>query len=180
MKLALLAAAALVAVSPVPSEAATFLFAYTATNAAAPFAASGVIHTSDTLNALGGYDILSISGTVDGDVITGLFANPVQPSPVNTPDNLFTYDNVLYLPGLPYLDGPGVVFNSATYEYNLFSDTPTQYELYRAVAGSGYVASSIGTFTIAAAVPEPAGWTLLVAGFGLTGAALRRRLPLAA
>ncbi len=29
--------------------------------------------------------------------------------------------------------------------------------------------------TIAAAVPEPATWSLLIAGFGLTGAALRRR-----
>jgi hypothetical protein len=31
------------------------------------------------------------------------------------------------------------------------------------------------TFTASAAVPEPANWALLIAGFGLTGAALRRR-----
>ncbi len=32
-----------------------------------------------------------------------------------------------------------------------------------------------GTLVVSAAVPEPASWALLVAGFGLTGAILRRR-----
>ena len=29
-----------------------------------------------------------------------------------------------------------------------------------------------------AAIPEPAAWSLLIVGFGLTGVALRRRLPI--
>lgn len=38
------------------------------------------------------------------------------------------------------------------------------------------IVSGNSTLTIAAAaVPEPAAWTLLIAGFGLVGAALRRR-----
>jgi hypothetical protein len=34
------------------------------------------------------------------------------------------------------------------------------------------VLSATGTFT---AVPEPASWAMLIAGFGLTGAVMRRR-----
>jgi hypothetical protein len=44
-----------------------------------------------------------------------------------------------------------------------------------AVADSGYGAgnyTALGTFTV---VPEPANWAMLIAGFGLTGAVMRRR-----
>ncbi len=36
-------------------------------------------------------------------------------------------------------------------------------------------ATIAGTFTPAAAVPEPASWALMIGGLGLTGAAMRRR-----
>ena len=38
--------------------------------------------------------------------------------------------------------------------------------------GSGGFA---GTEGLASVVPEPAGWAMLIAGFGFTGAAMRRR-----
>jgi hypothetical protein len=44
-----------------------------------------------------------------------------------------------------------------------------------------YGSDSTGlNFTLTAGVPEPANWALLIAGFGLTGAAMRRRRTLAA
>jgi hypothetical protein len=43
--------------------------------------------------------------------------------------------------------------------------------------GSGR--SDFGSNGFAGRVPEPASWALLVAGFGLTGAAIRRRRALA-
>lgn len=42
-------------------------------------------------------------------------------------------------------------------------------------SGPGDVTLTIYDSAFAGAVPEPAGWALLIAGFGLTGAALRRR-----
>jgi hypothetical protein len=49
----------------------------------------------------------------------------------------------------------GLVYNAGTQRFN------------------GFTASGGGTF--GAAIPEPAAWALMVAGFGLTGAGMRRR-----
>ena len=48
---------------------------------------------------------------------------------------------------------------------------------YRLGFASAYVDPTV---TFSAAVPEPASWALLIAGFGMTGAALRRRTALLA
>jgi PEP-CTERM motif len=40
---------------------------------------------------------------------------------------------------------------------------------------TGYEAGAYDAFTTAGTVPEPASWAMLIAGFGLTGAAMRRR-----
>ena len=167
---AALAAASLIAV---PSQALTFSFSYTSTNAAAPLVATGRIITANSLNANGTYDVLSIAGNVDGDIITALTPNPNQPNAIGSADGLFTYDNTLS-PTAAYVTNPGLLFTSATFEYNLFSDSPTQYELYQAANG-GYVANSVGTLVVSQ-LPEPASWALMVTGLGLVGYASRRRL----
>ena len=53
------------------AQAATWLLDYTATNGGAPSEATLTLKTSDILNAVGGYDITSVAGDVDGDVVTG-------------------------------------------------------------------------------------------------------------
>ena len=40
---------------------------------------------------------------------------------------------------------------------------------------SGFVPVGIHSAFIAGAVPEPGSWALMIAGFGLTGAAMRRQ-----
>ena len=50
--------------------------------------------------------------------------------------------------------------------------------LFNLVSNTG--GASVSSMSFSAAVPEPGAWTLLLAGFGLVGAALRRRAALAA
>ena len=172
MKKFLLAAVAALAVAA-PASAADFLLNYTAINATSPFAATVRITVANVLNSAGTYDILSARGNVDGDVISGLVNNPAQPNASFSADGFFIYDNT-FTPVAPVVTNPGILFNGASgLEYNLFSDNATQYELYKATPGVGYV-NSVGTLSVLA-VPEPAQWALMLGGFGLMGGALRRR-----
>ena len=174
MKIIAVALAAAVAVAAMPASAYTYSFNYSSTDSNAPFASTGSFTTNNALNGVGGHDITSISGTVDADPITGLVANPSRPNAQNSADGFFTYDNV-YFGGNPVIDNAGVLFSGASgLEYNFFSDAPGVYELYSATPGVGYGAHSVGTLSVAA-IPEPATWGLLLAGFGMVGVAARRR-----
>ncbi len=175
---------AAVALTAGQAHAATWLLTYTSSNGA-PLIANLTLNASDTLNAVGGFDALSISGDVDGDAITGLIANPSQPLAHYSADGMFIYDNVVWPTGAPQLSNPGLFFSGASgNEYNLFSDNATTYELYRAQSGVGYLAHSVGTLGLAqqvrndartGAIPEPGVWLMMIIGFGGVGAALRMR-----
>ena len=136
--------------------------------------------TSDTLNAKGGYDILSLAGDVNGDAIVGLTANPDQPEISTSTDTLFYYDNVFYSADAP-VDLSGILFTTASgLEYNFWVDTA--YHLDSAVETApgtwSYGVASIGYIgdgTPSSALPEPTGWAMMMVGFGLAGAAMRRR-----
>jgi hypothetical protein len=173
------------------AQAATWLVDYVATKGARPAQASLTVDISDALNAVGGHDVTGVSGQVDADAVTGLIANPGQPFPSYSADGWFIYDNVVWPGGAPVLSNPGLFFTGASGdEYNLFSDDASTYELYDARAGVGFVAHSVGTLTATGqpafrdfsldevvGVPEPAGWTMMILGFGAVGATLRRRRP---
>ena len=143
MKIALLAAtAAATLLAATSASALTFVIAYTSTGGA-PATLNATVTTANVLNSVGGYDVTSISGNVAGDVITALTPNPNQPNQATTVDGLFFYDNVFFT-AAPSVTNAGLVFTSAAFEYNFFSDNATDYELYQA-AGGGYTANSIGT-----------------------------------
>lgn len=150
---------------------------------------SAVITTSDTLNAVGGYDVTGIEGTTTWGDITALIANPAQPYTANYwPDGHVTidyqlgsewpFDNVLFDNGGPWFTENGILFQTATAVWNL--------AIYK---GQDYVGiSQIGTFSATewkfpievtriadGGVPEPASWMMMIGGFGLVGASLRRR-----
>lgn len=182
---------AAIALSAGQAHASTWLLTYTSGDGA-PFTANLTLDASDVMNAVGGFDALSLSGDVDGDAITGLIANPSQPLAHYSADGMFIYDNVVWPTGAPALSNPGLFFSGASgNEYNLFSDNATTYELYRAQSGVGYLAHSVGTLGLRSeasrdlnartgAIPEPGAWVMMIVGFGGIGAALRmRRRPVA-
>ena len=185
--------AALAVLAGGSAQASTWLLTYASTNGAAPFAATLDLTASDTLNAVGGYDITGVGGNVDGDTVTGLIANPGQPVASYSADGLFIFDNVLWPTSAPVLSNPGLFLAAASgAEYNLFSDNGATYELYKARPGVAYLANSVGTISFTkthpllgpldgalSGVPEPAAWALMILGFGGVGAMLRQRRRLA-
>jgi PEP-CTERM motif len=118
-----------------------------------------------TVSASGAYDFLNSSVH---DSYLGIHANLFNPT--NALQNALAYDDDA---------GPGS--DSAISGLNLLAGTS-----YFAVS-SGFANTDFGRFTLTisgpgeilgglqGAVPEPSVWGLMIAGFGLIGAALRRR-----
>ena len=79
--------------------------------------------------------------------------------------DLFTYDGTQSVPGLVFADYKDTIINHID-----------------AADGSGpaIVGLSGHDYATSAAIPEPATWGLMIGGFGLAGAALRRRRAVAA
>ena len=147
----------------------------------------GVLTTSDTLNAVGGYDVTGITGTGELGDIVGLIANPAQPDTgyyyvdghTDTVDTgaEWIFDNVLFDNGGPWFSQNGLLFQTADVVYNLAT---YQGQDYLGVSGVGTWSATewYGSFEVtreAAPAPEPASWALMVGGFALAGAALRRK-----
>lgn len=143
-----------------PGSAAEYFSSYTSTSGT-PTVGSFWFTTADTLNAIGGYDILSAHGDVGGDPITGLQTNPNQPSVTLSATGGFSFNNVYYGSG-PVFDNNGAVFTTASgLEYNIWSEpnlTYTLHSYYQAESSPGVHAAgprSNGTL-IAATLPPPA------------------------
>lgn len=175
VKWALLAAVA--GLVPLGAHAATYSFDFSTTDSV--FTVAGWITTADTLDSAGGYDVLSLSGTISGPGggAIALVSNPSQPFPDYGPT--FIYDNV-YFPGPgPQFDNAGILFSAGAYQYNLFALGPTTYYL----SSDNPVGSlslgqpvTFGDQTVdALSAPEPSTWVLMLLGFaGLCLAAGRK------
>ena len=148
-----------------------------------------------------------VNAGISGTTITGIVSsNPGNPEPGNTfaPHSFgfyqtaaqnFSYDNLLYPAGSPQVAPPsdypfngglfdiyGIVFTLADGNaVNLWSDG-------NAPGGLKYgIGVTDGTNTLdysfdglRGSVPEPATWAMMIAGFGMTGFAMRRRPTLRA
>jgi hypothetical protein len=164
------------ALLPVSANATTYYF----TISGAGITASGSI-TADTSTSFGnpwacgtcasgpGYAITGISGTVNGAAITGLLPS----------GSYIGNDNRIYPTSTPFLDWGDIGFQTATNRYNVY-DAHFQGIAAYLIGSDAFGDRRAVEFTLSdkapgGGVPEPAAWALLIAGFGLTGAALRRR-----
>jgi hypothetical protein len=174
------------------ANAATFDFSFT--NQIGEVWASGVLTTSDTANALGGYGITGISGNTNSEAITGLITAPFSPAVAyyfpdgtisSTPDWGFEwgFDNTLFTGGGVHVDDAGFMFQTATTVFNIYNNYGVQGQDLMGISTLGVWngTSWYGTFAISpaadAAVPEPMSWMMMVGGFGFLGAVLRSRKP---
>lgn len=172
MKFKSLAISALIAAGFVATSianAASYSFSYLANDNS--YQVNGILTTADILNAVSGYDILGISGSVTGaggGTIASLVNNPAQPYPTN--NGSYLYDNNLFPSASPQLNNNGVLFTtSGGTVWNLYSISPTTYELHSYIG-----VQKAGTFQLAP-VPEPETYAMLLAGLGLMATIARRR-----
>lgn len=149
-----------------PANAAQYLITFTTNQPLLGPSQSGTatITTSNTLTTspLGvmGYMITSITGMLNGSVITGL-------SGFQGSDNYyFTSGSFVDNSGLGFTTAGGtsasLYFASAVQRYQLTTTSPFS---------TGYVTA---TSTAVAGVPEPGVWAMMIMGFGLMGASMRR------
>jgi PEP-CTERM motif len=162
---------------PVGANAATYDFDFSTTDSV--FSVTAAITTADTLDAVGGYDVLSISGTISGPGGGTIALTPNPTQPFADPTVTFTYDNVYFGGGGPQVDENGILFRAGGYDYNLFSLGPTTYYLSSDNPAGVYIPGEPVRFDdpgrIATSAPEPSTWALMLLGFVGLGLAARRQ-----
>jgi hypothetical protein len=133
------------------SNAHAFNFNFTSFDGT--FTVTGQLNTASSLDAVGGYDVTGIAGSVvgpNGGTIGGLINNPNPAAESISPDGVFIYDNVLLANGSPSLDYGGLLFTSNNLEYNIFYQDG-RYQLIETLSPHGTAYSEQdGTFTISA------------------------------
>ena len=163
MKALTTVAASMLALFAMPASAATYIFSFSGTGQAG----SGTLTTDDVTIASRGYTaqtITGITGTYNGSSITGLMAG------------LFGADNLYYLTGPSFVDGSGVGFRTAAgNQVNLFYQDSAQSYRVNTLNPFASVFVTATSSPATAPVPEPATWTMMIAGFAVIGLVLRGR-----
>lgn len=111
---------------------------------------SGALTANET--SPGVYDVVSISGTFDGNTITGL-------------SSYASADNELFYPVQPYVDFQGISFSTTSLgDINLFSNSG-YFEVKSSVDSVGYSSSGTPITLSVAPVPEASTWAMMIIGF---------------
>ncbi len=99
------------------------LYGFTFTGFDSKFTVTGQLNVGTSVDAVGGYDVTGITGSVagpGGGAITSLINNPNNSQEAISPDGVWIYDNVVYTNNSPLLDYGGILFTSQGHEYNVF------------------------------------------------------------
>ena len=152
------------------ASAAVFDFSY----AGAGIAASGQIFTTDTTTTVSGrqaYTITGITGTRNGSAIDQLFPSGTLLDNQGSTTLLYLFAAA---PNLGFEGfGYGVAGDNNIYNpYNLDG----QYIEYTGYNIGNNPLTSFSVTQQAAGVPEPATWAMMLLGFAVVGAAMRRRV----
>jgi hypothetical protein len=149
-KIALSAGAVLFGiVATTPARATIFDFSAASIGSPNDFM-SGTLTANET--SPGVYNVASISGTFDGNTITGLssYANA---------------DNQLFYPTQPYVDFQGISFSTSLGDINLFWNNPGYFEVKSSNSIPGYNTSGTPITLAVAPVPEASTWAMMIIGF---------------
>jgi len=139
------------------------------------FTVTALVTTANTANAGGGYDVLSISGTVSG-AGGGAISLVADPSEPNAYDNgTWIYDDVYFPGAAPLVDNPGVFFTAGGYDYNLYSTGPTTYYFSSNNPFGNYNPGELVASVTDPAVPELSTWAMMLLGLAGLGFAASRR-----
>lgn len=166
MKLLAVVAGAILslALTVTQAEAArTFAFSFSG----AGVSGSGRLTTADAGSP---YQITGITGTINGDAITGLSGYAAA-------------DNLLYYPTQPFVDFSGLSFTTASLGDWGMGWTGSAYGITDSISNPSGACCGITPLSLTVtAVPEPATWAMMLLGVGAMGFAMRsrRRLALAA
>lgn len=129
-----------------------------------------------SLTANSSFSFLGGTGT---NVLSGSFTNGVLSGTLGGLSPTFSVS----IPTSAITGVTSSFFNDPTQRVTNFSIGMSDAEPTLSVDGGqlqGFTASSVGTFGAGpSAVPEPGTWALMILGFGLVGATMRRRAPLA-
>lgn len=167
---------------PASAQNATFDFSYSGPGVSA----SGVLDATLVSGTTDEYYITGISGERNGQAITGLVSPVPNPpgttvyDPSSTAPNWIEYDDLVYYPGTPSLDNPGIYFTTSGDSYNIFSQSGDYIETDGTqwiATGSASANTTLNNFTITY-TPEASSLVLLVpSALVLAGLALfaRRR-----
>lgn len=174
-RLAMAAFVVAVALGTAPATASIHSF----TISGSGFSGSGTIVSSGSVTnhwpcptcvATTGEVVTNMTGMLNGFAITG----PTAPG--TTAGNT----NSIYPGGGPFLDWGNLGFSSNGVNYNAFhGDAGGHSGYFLASSNDTNVYANPISFTLRT-VPEPASWTLMIAGFAMVGTALRRRVGVAA
>ena len=155
---------------------------------AAAFAANALTYTFsyvDGADSVSGFFVTDATGTATSGFATfdttelGDFSASLFPGAGS--DSSFIYDNLFPV------DNPGLLFENATTEINIFTNVPIlaglgstpDVNFYAGPINSGVYNISDTTGTLTIAVPEPAVWAMMLVGFGGIGTTMRRRRAIA-
>ena len=167
--------ALIVALGLVPVGANANVYEFNFSTADSVFTVTGLVTTADALDAIGGYDVLSITGTVTGPG-GGAIALVVNPSQPDAYDNgLWIYDNIYFPGAAPLVDNPGIFFTAGGYDYNLYSTGPITYYLSSNNPNGDYNPGELVTSITDPVVPELSTWAMMLLGLAGLGFAASRK-----